>query len=79
MFIQQIQEGAVTRGVYFLRLGLFKWPETVVVTLDFLHFDVFVEIEPKFELALHYIVLHFAGNNGIFACFELVPQIHLSS
>lgn len=73
MFIQQIQEGTVARGFDFLGLGLLKWSEAVVVALNFFHLHVFVEIKPKLELALHYVVLHFAGNNGILACFELVP------
>lgn len=46
---------------------------------DLLDLDVLVVVDAELELALHYIVLHLAGNNGVFACFEFVPHIHLSS
>lgn len=78
MFIQQIEEGAVTRGIDFLGLGLFKWPETVVVALDLLHLHLLIEIESELEIALNNIVLHLAGNDSISASLELIPQIHLA-
>lgn len=73
MFVQQIEECSVARGIDFLGLGLFEGPEAVVMTLDLLHFDVLIVIESELELALNNIVLHLAGNDGISASLEFIP------
>lgn len=45
----------------------------------FFHLDVFIKVDAELELAFDDIVLHLTGNDSVFACFEFVPHVYLSS
>ena len=36
-------------------------------------------VNPKLKVSFFDLILHLAGNDGVFAFFELVPKINLSS
>jgi hypothetical protein len=79
VLLDEIQEGSVVGVVDFLALGLFQWLKSILMPVYFFDLDVFISVDAELELAFNDVVLHLAGNDGVFACLELVPHVHLPS
>lgn len=79
VLLDKVQEGSVIGIVDILTLGLFQWSKGILVPIHFFNLDVLISVDAELKLAFDDIVLHFAGNDGIFACFELVPHVYFSS
>ncbi len=77
VLLDEVEKGTVVGIVDILCLGLIQGSEGILMPTHLIDLDVLIVIDAELELALDNIVLHLAGNDGVFACLELIPHVHL--